>query len=481
LVDGRFRVRVLVRDLYSRTLNMFGAGVTYCQGDLFDLETLEYALTDVDKIIFVEGAPRQDEENFREAFDAFVQEILSHDTTTTTTRDSLTDENPTIDQAEKRIHHNMEDLEYRSQIIALRAKLAEQVDCIGIKNLIQAYHNVRHADYGTSQVAKRTLFKFKEGKDDFNLFALDWSGGTVDTTSSRGTVSQESPNFGRVSSQAMWIKNKFGHGVFTGRFKGSNIPGQDQGSSIISTRLRSRENPDKGIDLSNGFAGFIVRICSDGKKYQVFVRTGAYESEGIEYVCEFSTASKVPQEENKSINKFVTVRLPFIRFLPRRVQSGNASSESSDTINYPPFRGSDVQSIGFRFRLESRNDKEDTLLSTIQRRRWTKFYLGISYIKAYRAQSDPEFFYLSDARLPPVLRKEMVRHDLHRIVFPTENDVSTSSSKILDEMELKRVTENPKDRSEEEIYFKFMGEEIIKSSGLWYVKKCFFVNNVANH
>ena len=57
----------------------------------------------------------------------------------------------------------------------------------------------------------------------------------------------------------------------------------------------------------------------------------------------------------------------------------------------------------------------------------------------------------------------MVRHDLHRIMFHPEND------KIFDEIALKRLKENPKDRSEEEIYYKYMAEEIIKSSGLWYV------------
>jgi uncharacterized protein YbjT (DUF2867 family) len=50
LLDGRFRVRVLVRDLYTKTLNMLGTGVTYCQGDLGNMDSLEYALTDVDKV-----------------------------------------------------------------------------------------------------------------------------------------------------------------------------------------------------------------------------------------------------------------------------------------------------------------------------------------------------------------------------------------------------------------------------------------------
>ena len=80
LLDGRFRVRVLVRDLYSKTLNLLGTGVTYCQGDLGNIESLEYALTDVDKIVFCAGAPRPDEKDFQDKFQAFVKENLDNST-----------------------------------------------------------------------------------------------------------------------------------------------------------------------------------------------------------------------------------------------------------------------------------------------------------------------------------------------------------------------------------------------------------------
>jgi hypothetical protein len=38
-----------------------GTGVTYCQGDLSDTDSLKYAETDVDKIIFCAAAPRPDD------------------------------------------------------------------------------------------------------------------------------------------------------------------------------------------------------------------------------------------------------------------------------------------------------------------------------------------------------------------------------------------------------------------------------------
>jgi NmrA-like family len=101
------KVRILVRNLYTRTLDILGTGVTYCQGDLQKMETLEDAVTDVDKLIFCARCDDDDE-----------AELLN--------------------------------------------------------NLLAAYQNIRHADYGTSQAAKRSLFKFTEGnRDDVSLLAIE--------------------------------------------------------------------------------------------------------------------------------------------------------------------------------------------------------------------------------------------------------------------------------------------------------------------
>jgi len=84
-----------------------------------------------------------------------------------------------------------------------------------------------------------------------------------------------------------------------------------------------------------------------------------------------------------------------------------------------------------------------------------------------------------------VVHHSMVRHDLRQILCPTTTkpimmttDGSASSSSleegngdsatIFDEKEAQRVMANPKDRSGEETYFKFRGEEVLKHSGLSY-------------
>ncbi len=496
LLEGRFRVRVLVRDLYSQTLNLLGTGVTYCQGDLGNMESLEYALTDVDKIVFCAGAPRPDEADFQEKFQYFLKENLN---------------SKVEDIVDKKVEVSQNDMEWEqlSSILEVRAQLAEQVDCIGMQNLVRAYQNVRHADYGTSQAAKRSVFKFSTRPGDFGLFALDDD--TVDFLASKtrnqadetkdisdttvplsvdyqgkdenGDNNDNDPyseydyseyeeddyledeNYydnvearrdATVKSQIQWIRNEFGHGVFVGKVPKTDGVGVGGEAAIVSSRLRSREDPDSGIDLSAGFAGFIVRLVGDGSNYEVFVRTAAYEEDRIEYVCQFSTATKPTSRERKSRNKFITARLPFENFKPvvRKEKTKNSLFAES-------FRGSDVRYIGFRYRSGS-NPKQNNL----QEGDNVSFYIALSYMKVYRLQPEPEFVYLSDARIPPVVRNGMVRHDQRRLLLdsPTSaGEQSVDFLQLLDEKTLQGV-----ERSPEETYYKFRGEEVLKSSGLSY-------------
>jgi hypothetical protein len=211
--------------------------------------------------------------------------------------------------------------------------------------------------------------------------------------------------------------------------------------------------------LSSGFAGFIVRLVGDGSNYEVFVRTAAYEQDGIEYVCPFSTATKPTTREKKSRNKFITARVPFENFKP---VLRTAKTDSSNVV-VPPFQGKDVRYIGFRYRSASNPDQ-----NKIQQGENVGFYIALSYVKVYRLQPEPEFVYLSDARIPPVVRNGMVRHDQRRLLLDssTKGEDSGDFVPLLDEKILKGVTSS--ERSPEETYYKFRGEEVLKSSGLSY-------------
>jgi len=484
LLEGRFRVRVLVRDLYSQTLNLLGTGVTYCQGDLNNVESLEYALTDVDKIVFCAGAPRPDEEDFQMKFKTFVIENLSEKRKES---EEMGIEDPGVNDFQ---------WEQLKSVLDVRSQLAEQVDCIGMQNLVIAYQNVRYADYGTPQAAKRSLFKFGSRPEDFSLFAVDGSLDAfdmdfegADSEEEFEKLLSEEPFFDEfadddayeaygeryedkyddeyhddfeeladktVRSQVQWIRNTFGHGVFVGRIPKDGFTAMGE-AAVISSRLRSREEPESGINLSSGFAGFIVRLCGDGGKYECFIRTKDYHEKAIEYVCEFNTSTKRTSLENKSRNKFITCRLPFESFKPVLRKEGKNVGEG---LKVKRFSGEDVRYIGFRYRCD-RNENERLKLKDTSH---DSFYIALSYIKVYRVQPEPEFVYLSDSRIPSQVSNEMVRHDRRQILINTES--KGNESVILDESSLE--TSDILVRSQEETYFKYRGEEILKKSGLSY-------------
>jgi len=101
---------------------------------------------------------------------------------------------------------------------------------------------------------------------------------------------------------------------------------------------------------------------------------------------------------------------------------------------------------------------------------WNRFYLALSYIKLYRSQPEPEFVYLSDARIPPVVRDGMVRHASRQLVTaaPSTDDDNGEERLLLDESTMTATANDPMGRSPEETYYKYRGEEILKKSGLSY-------------
>lgn len=161
------------------------------------------------------------------------------------------------------------------------------------------------------------------------------------------------------------------------------------------------------------------------------------------------------------MNKFQTIRIPFLKLVPtvRRNVKGAEYGALGE-----PFLGKDVKQIGFRV------NSADNVLSDSdpnkKRYKWLNFYIALCYIKVYRSQPEPEFIYLSDARIPPKVKDGLVRHDLKRIL--TSDNEAEDGGSLFDEEEAKRVLENPKDRSGEELYYKYRGEEILKNSGLQY-------------
>lgn len=108
LILRGYKVRVLVRDLYSSTLDLLGTGVSYVKGDLHDYDSLLEATSDVDKVICAIGIGPRD---------------ADYDETK-----------------------------------------AEYVEYQGVSNLIRAFQDSRVQIYGRAESTKLSLFKFAEDR-----------------------------------------------------------------------------------------------------------------------------------------------------------------------------------------------------------------------------------------------------------------------------------------------------------------------------
>jgi hypothetical protein len=458
LILRGIRVRALVPNLYSSTLDLFGTKVVYCVGDILDIESLEYAVTDVDKIIFCLSSSEEDSDN-----------------------DPLNNKGK-VGGATLTKHYSLQD-----------------VYVTGMNNLLHAYQNVRFADYGAGQAAKRLLFKFRR-PEDFGLFNLEnevelqqmsegpWMAAAVGGEGRDKTIV-------RKNQWSCWERNKFNNTSFYGRINSS----PDGQVAILSTRLRARkkvatnatnntistnldesEEEPEGIDLSRGFSGFIVRLCGDGQQYECFVRTKAYDLLGIEYVYNFSTLAKSNGTET-ILNKFQTIRMPFTEFKPiyqRRSEEADEEQERQTLQSLPKFSGRDVRHVGFRYRSSSNMSGRKnvsgsgTVLSptfNARRSRMQGFYLALSYIKLYRSNMEPELVYLSDSRIPQYVRSEFVQHDKKQLILsnslsPSEKDTEYT---LFNLHNLNHpISADDGDKSHEVAYYKYLGEQILRQSGL---------------
>jgi len=132
------------------------------------------------------------------------------------------------------------------------------------------------------------------------------------------------------------------------------------------------------------------------------------------------------------------------------------------------FDGSNVHYFGIRFR-SGLND-----LSKLPQP--NKFYLSLAYVKLYRRPmiSGPEFIYLSDAAIPSNMTPDMVRHDVKQIVSIAKETQTSSDEgyEIFNERRTKLSTRTSIERGRRlgttETYYKYIGEQLIKNSGLNY-------------
>lgn len=219
-----YRVHVLVRNLYSTTLNLLGTGVSYMKGDLSDMASLRNACEGADKVVYVAQA-----------------------------RDDLD---------------------------------ARAVEYQGLRNLAQAFQDTRVTESGKRVTTKRTLFKFRKpvDRDVWGVSAASASPGAQGTwtvqdakagrPTFQGTLPATGPGQVALESKKLTLNlAKFGGLLML--FKAEAADPATQFKFVIRTSLYASEGVQYELALPpvrNRFLAFRMNFkdfvpMKDGKPY----------------------------------------------------------------------------------------------------------------------------------------------------------------------------------------------------------------------
>lgn len=360
-----YGVRVLVRDLFSRTLDTLGTGCEYIKGDLTDTDSLLEAVYGVDKVVC---AVHSDEGGGVEA-----------------------------------------------------------VDAVGVRNLVRAFQDARFLEFGRGDSAKLTLFKFDKDKhfavwsavqqqsqdDDSRLAASaaaaaddDGDGdemrsgssernvfgaarpaataATADESTSSTTAAAARP-VPRKAARISFLRNDKCNAVFVGHvYDAFNGYAEAVTIPFASSPLNFR-----------GFSGVIIRCIGDGKTYSFVVRTSESDARGMQYVARFSTLP------SSSKSKWCTVRLSFSRFV---AQERATLQDVTTRAAAPELDRAAITQFGVQFQREQGGARRRSNAAG-----GGDFYLAIDHIKLYRTQDEPDFVLVTCAASSPMPGKKWKR------------------------------------------------------------------------
>eukprot|EP00612_Vaucheria_litorea_P005911 CAMPEP_0171460514 /NCGR_PEP_ID=MMETSP0945-20130129/5352_1 /TAXON_ID=109269 /ORGANISM="Vaucheria litorea, Strain CCMP2940" /LENGTH=487 /DNA_ID=CAMNT_0011986717 /DNA_START=121 /DNA_END=1584 /DNA_ORIENTATION=- len=196
-----------------------------------------------------------------------------------------------------------------------------------------------------------------------------------------------------------WRPNKYDHGTLGG------VGIEEFGDLSV-------ESPKLELNMG-AFSGLMVRLLGDGKAYKIFVRTSLFEKTGIQFETTIQTKP----------NKWQTHRLPFENF------EAHLDGNNVDGAMQAILDRRDVKQLGFLYRRTPSDP--------------SSFIISIDFIKAYRAQLEPEFIYVSSASVPPLPSKNVQEYDESILKLLEAND-------------------------DRKAYNSALGENVLRKSGLTY-------------
>ena len=337
-----YKVRVLVRNLYSGTLDLLGTGVSYIKGDIRDYSSLAEAVGGVDKVVC---AVRKNDE------------------------------------------------------VVGKEESTKEVEYFGVRNVIRAFEDSRLAFYGRNEATKLLLFNFKKQKH-----LVCWKPFVADDQDQKEKEKEKekekvgaSVGFGGAGAAFGGDESMSGYDTVWGG--GENLAESD---SSEQTAFETRKKPprisfgktDSGrtaflgqvYDVYSGeaevrcipanfnlkgFSGLILRCIGNGKRYSVMLRTPEAAKMNVLYKMDFKTVK----------GRWLIVRLPFSEFRP---VDATTSQRRSDA---PELDRRQIRQIGFKFKKPEESPEKDD----------GRFYLAVEYLKTYRTQEEPDFVLVSCA------------------------------------------------------------------------------------
>ncbi|GAB0494770.1 hypothetical protein MMPV_006066 [Pyropia vietnamensis] len=378
LVLRGFRVRVLVRDLYSRTLDTLGTGVSFVKGDLRDADSLIDAVTGVDKIVCAVNA------RDAEAPGGVV----------------------TADQDAAFGDVGYADVEYG-----------------GVARLVRAFHDARHQQYGKAESSKITLFQFGNQSAFDSWTAVQPPSALAEmglaarparvawslTGASRAAFLGQVFDVYEGVAEAKCTPRRYNLAGFSGLVL--RVIGNGKRYRLV---LRTRAAAARGVQYVATFGTIKNKWLTVRLPFSEFVPYAAGTASPWQQPSRRSSSSGAKDVANENMEGSSE----------EEVEDGGALEDVPELI-----RGDIVQMAVQYAKPEVAPEKDDG-----------QFYLAMDHIKAYRTQEEPEFVLLSSVEVSSRAAVAPTITDVAQEVEPADSDRVAWKARAEDALRLSGLT-----------------------------------------
>lgn len=379
LVLRGFRVRVLVRDLYSRTLDTLGTGVSFVKGDLRDADSLLDAVTGVDKIVCA---------------------VNARDAEAPGGGGTAADQDPAAADV------GYADVEYG-----------------GVARLVRAFHDARHQQFGKAESSKITLFQFgnpaafdawtavqpPSALSEMGLAARPARVAWSLTGASRAAFLGQVFDVYEGVAEAKCTPRRYNLAGFSGLVL--RVIGNGKRYRLV---LRTRAAAARGVQY----------VATFGTVKNKWLTVRLPFSEFAPYAA--GTASPWQQPSRRSASGMAAVSGEE----GQDAAAGGEAEDAAELEDVPELDRSDIVQMAVQYaKPEVAPEKDDG-----------QFYLAMDHIKTYRTQEEPDFVLLSSVEVSSRAAVTPTITDVAQEVEPDASDRAAWKARAEDALRLSGFT-----------------------------------------